>query len=384
MLTNLLINGLLSTSLNSLWSMANGLQLIVHLPLYSIVTPPNAQMLLAPMVNVANFDMIPTFLFYPYIFNYGDSDPYNKNFAFAGYDSGYLAENMGTNFCLTHVAISGLIALAILKYTIKRAARQQTKESKKINQYIFLAYKPYFKLKEMFSWNVIIRSALETYMEAILCGLAIIMTMPWGDEINDRLNCFYGIFYFISAIVFPPALFFFYKKHKDHLYETTFMHKYGGGYEGLKSPMDLDSQLMFRRQSSVVSIAMPMIFIARRMVFAFSVVLINGDGATALLPILYCFELNWVALEFIISAKPYENNKDNIMDIFNECTLIILMFFVLAFTEWMPHEDINSVIKYTLGWVFAGIVFIYITIHFIVMIHESLKVSCMFTIQTMK
>ena len=83
-------------------------------------------MILEPLVNVANFDLIPTFLFYPYIFNFGDSEPYNKNFQFTGYDSGYLAENMGTSFLLTHMGIFFLTLTGILKFTIKRMGRNQT------------------------------------------------------------------------------------------------------------------------------------------------------------------------------------------------------------------------------------------------------------------
>lgn len=73
MSTNLVINTVLSASLQSLWQLMNGLQMIVHLPLFQIVFPANVIMLIQPLVNVANFDIIPVDLFYPYIFNFGDS-----------------------------------------------------------------------------------------------------------------------------------------------------------------------------------------------------------------------------------------------------------------------------------------------------------------------
>lgn len=57
--------------------MMNGLQLIVHFPLFHLVFPPNVTMLLEPLVNVANFDVLPTGLFYPYIYNFGDSEAFN-------------------------------------------------------------------------------------------------------------------------------------------------------------------------------------------------------------------------------------------------------------------------------------------------------------------
>ena len=42
MSTNLLVNTLLSASLNSLWALMNGLQMIAHLPLFHIIFPANA------------------------------------------------------------------------------------------------------------------------------------------------------------------------------------------------------------------------------------------------------------------------------------------------------------------------------------------------------
>ena len=80
MSTNLVVNTLLSASVQSLCQLMNGLQLIVHLPLFKIVFPPNVIMLISPLVNVANFDIIPVDLYYPYLFNFGDSEPFNQQF----------------------------------------------------------------------------------------------------------------------------------------------------------------------------------------------------------------------------------------------------------------------------------------------------------------
>ena len=98
--------------------------MIVHFPLFKLIFPPNAQLILEPLVEVANFDLIPTWVFYPYIFNFGDSEAFNNNFQFTGYDSGYLAECMGTTFVMSHLAAVGLILAAWFKVTIKRAAKR--------------------------------------------------------------------------------------------------------------------------------------------------------------------------------------------------------------------------------------------------------------------
>ena len=359
--------------------------MVAHLPMFKVVFPANAQMILEPLVEVANFDLIPVWLFYPFIFNFGDSDPYNQNFQFTGYDSGYLAENMGTTFVLSHLAVVGLLIAGFMKFSIKRAAQRQSDSTKYINKYIFLCYRPYFKLRHWLSWAVLIRLMLEFYLEMILCSTVILVTWNWTDDPNDQMNCVYGVIYFIFTISFPLLMFAFYRKNRDRLYQSRFRQKYGGGYEGLKTPTSLDREVPLRKRAYIATLITPTIFVGRRIIFAFSVIFYSTEGGATLLPILVSFWTVWISLEFLISTFPYERNKNTYMEIFNEITLLLLMCFLLGFTAWMPVIELDSsVIKFVLGWIFVAIVFTNIIVHFIVMILETFKVSCNFTVKTVK
>jgi len=53
------INFLLSASLSFLWGMLNTLQLIVHLPLFSIVFPSNAVTFYSYIIGIASFNIFP-------------------------------------------------------------------------------------------------------------------------------------------------------------------------------------------------------------------------------------------------------------------------------------------------------------------------------------
>ena len=183
--------------------------MVVHLPLFRIVFPPNVILLIQPLVNVANFDIIPVDLFYPYIFDFGDSEPYNQQFQFTGYESGYLPENCGTTFTLTHIAIFGLTITYVLKKSIKFAAKLQTEESKKVNRLIFIMYRPYFKLRYWLSWKVLIRTSLEVYLEMFLSTIVILVKFPWSDDHLDRLNCVYALIYGFLLAFFPIFLAYF-------------------------------------------------------------------------------------------------------------------------------------------------------------------------------
>mmetsp|Transcript_19666 Transcript_19666/g.30385 ORF Transcript_19666/g.30385 Transcript_19666/m.30385 type:complete len:124 (+) Transcript_19666:5133-5504(+) len=59
MATNFLLSPLISLSLNFLWGMINCVQIIVYIPLFSIVIPANLNMLMSALITIATFDVIP-------------------------------------------------------------------------------------------------------------------------------------------------------------------------------------------------------------------------------------------------------------------------------------------------------------------------------------
>ena len=257
----------------------------------------------------------------------------------------------------------------------------QNRESKKVNRFIFILYRPYFKLRYWLSWKVLIRTCLEVYLEIFLSTIVILVKFPWSDDSNDRLNCIYAVLYGILLISFPVYMAYFYHKHRDRLYDTTFRAKYGGGYDGIKSPMNQDSELKFRRRSATVSILMPLIFIGRRISFCFTIVFIDGLS----IPLILHFWSMWIIIEVLISADPYERKRDKYIDIFNESILVILMCILLGFTSWMPIADFgDNEFKYYLGWVFVSIVFFHIFLHFVLIIRESFKNTEKYTKETVK
>ena len=255
---------------------------------------------------------------------------------------------MGTVFVLSHIAVIGLAIAGGLKFAMKRAAKSQTEDSKRINKFIYICYRPYHKLRHWLTWHVLIRSMLEMYLEMILCSTVIITTMNWTEKPNDRMNCLHGLLYFAICMAFPIGMLVFYSRHKDRLFQRTWRYKYGGGYEGMKEPSSLEGELRWRRRAYVSSIVMPMIFVARRIIFAFSVVWIDpaGDGGTGLLPLLWCFWTIWITIEFLVHAMPFAKDKNTYMEVFNEITLLLLMCLLLGFTSWMPVVHIeDSLIK---------------------------------------
>ena len=59
MASNFIITLLMAGSLNQLWSMMNGLQLAVHMPLFAVAFPANANFFITFLIDIATFDIMP-------------------------------------------------------------------------------------------------------------------------------------------------------------------------------------------------------------------------------------------------------------------------------------------------------------------------------------
>ena len=86
---NFVINLILAASLSQLWSMLNGLQLAVHLPLFNLLFPANANMFIEFVIDLATFDLVPPELILM-IFSFPeDTEPFSMGFDTTGYSSMY-------------------------------------------------------------------------------------------------------------------------------------------------------------------------------------------------------------------------------------------------------------------------------------------------------
>ena len=85
---NFVVSLILAASLNQLWSMMNGLQLAVHLPLFYTSFPANANFFLTFLIDVATFDLLPDEVG-EFFFTFPDKDSFNLAFQATRYGSMY-------------------------------------------------------------------------------------------------------------------------------------------------------------------------------------------------------------------------------------------------------------------------------------------------------
>lgn len=54
------------------------------------------------------------------------------------------------------------------------------------------------------------------------------------------------------------------------------------------------------------------------------------------------------------SVQPFIDDSDDILDIFNEFTIMTLCYFCVTYTQFVPETEL----KYSIGWIAIGIVLI--------------------------
>ena len=96
MVSNLVLNLLLSAALHQLFSMVKSQQLIILMVLFNIQFPANAAVFYNFLMQIASFDLIPMAGIYDYLFPVLHSEALNERFKQLGFDTMYFQYNLGS------------------------------------------------------------------------------------------------------------------------------------------------------------------------------------------------------------------------------------------------------------------------------------------------
>lgn len=171
------------------------------------------------------------------------------------------------------------------------------------------------------------------YLSIILLGLALIVLIVW-----------------------IPV---FYLRKFEELEDEDFQKKFGDVYEGLKPT-----------QKSVL--AFPVYFIVRRILFMVAAFMLIQY---VILQTGMMLVITLVAVVYILHTAPFESPLMNKLEVMNECATLILIYFLICFTEITD----STADKYQIGFLFVGGTILCISIHLYFIISDilgSLITSC--------
>ena len=67
---------------------------------------------------------------------------------------------------------------------------------------------------------------------------------------------------------------------------------------------------------------------------------------------------------YLLSVWPHDDPFATKVEVFNECTQVVLLYGLLLFTDFVP--DPNT--RYLIGWTYCGVMFGNIGVHLIILL----------------
>lgn len=126
------------------------------MPLMNVKFPANANTFIVFLVEIANFDILPTDDLFAKIFDFPDEGGFNLNFESIDIGSYYAIENLGTVFLIFNIYVV-LSVIQLVGYIFSERVRCCRKVSKKISGFLY--------------WGGILRLLMEGYLETLLCTM---------------------------------------------------------------------------------------------------------------------------------------------------------------------------------------------------------------------
>ena len=341
-LAQIFFNACIGLSLNSLFSLLNGQQIIVLLPLNSGQSyPPNAAKMNAYISQIVSFQLLPEDAINAILFeeleDYAE-EPFNENFEQAGFGSKLIILNA------TSIILQVFFLLALVILTVIFSCCDRVKSMKKLYSALI--------------WNSLIRLFMETYLELLLTSS---LNMKFGRVEPELDSTHYAMVLskviFTVLMFFPPVICMLWWRRRENWNSEDFKAKYGSLLQGVA----LDSKSLGMKSM----LAVPIFFFIRRLLLTGAIILFN-DYAQAQLMLM--FSLSMIYLSFLLRTMPLASRRANQLEIFNEITMLMLLYILLLFTQFVP----SAAARYNCGYAYMFVNGANILTHLIIMVVLSI------------
>lgn len=141
------------------------------------------------------------------------------------------------------------------------------------------------------------------------------------------------------------------------LVESDINHTYGSSYFQI-------------RTNSKAALLYNVLFMLRRLVYAATAVfLAKYPPLQALILILQSL----IHILYVVSVRPFEEMSLNLMELFNEATVLLATYHAMALTEMLPTDSASEIIdsQYKVGWSLITLVGINMIANLVVMIYQT-------------
>ena len=204
--------------------------------------------------------------------------------------------------------------------------------------------KTYRKFSKGMYYGTFIRLITETMLELCICAFIDISVMNYSTPgyIASSILSWLSI---IAVVGYGIWFRVFIRKNRDKLADEEFNRKFGEAYLGVKTDQNLKHALSpasdFETKKEPPSMAWSELYIWRRVVFAFTAIFLQ---LWLQLTILFICTIGSTAL--MLGSSPFCSFFDTKLEVFNDVCILILLYHVVCFTEFLPKPRDKSV----MGW----------------------------------
>ena len=193
-------------------------------------------------------------------------------------------------------------------------------------------------------WNYYIRLFFEASLELVFsCWFNLKYAYWWGDGDTPlstaTVICYTcAVFWFIIVVSLPLIILYFYCSNFHRLEDEYFDDTYGCVYEGL----EVESRWV---------LVYPVVFVLRRSML---VVITIACYDFIWLQVVVQLAFSMFTICFVYLMWPFKEDEANRLDIFNECTTMLLIYFAYMFTDLTATPEDQFTVGYFWIIVFFG------------------------------
>ena len=203
------------------------------------------------------------------------------------------------------------------------------------------------KLEAKIMFNSVLRAILESYFLLAISTFHSFKKISF--ETKEETTSFVTSLALLGFLVAFPALSHrFLLRNQENLGKETSKDKYGSLY------MNVDH---YRE----VSLRFNLYFCLRRLIFAITIALLNGAIVCQILVTDFAV---LAMLSFFIHRWPMINGLNNLVQVFNEMIILLIIVSLVVFTDFVP----DPVVRYDLGHVLLYTVAVTMIVNLIILI----------------
>lgn len=202
------------------------------------------------------------------------------------------------------------------------------------------------RLAKYLFWNGVIQLFAVTFLDLYVSSLLNVVAADFDSPVNTLVGVSnvvsLGVFVLCNLLVLLLACVYFFK------FDKIDKHSNFGAL--------LDRTKLDEKHKSKWNLLLPALLFGRRMSFALSVLLIR-ESLWAQIGIMFLFSTAMVI--YIFSARPFESPFAAKIEIFNECTLLVLSYGLMLFTNFVVEPEV----RYRIGWYYLSVCICLIAFH---------------------